>query len=192
MLHKDSLFLNSDILINILNTDFCLNKDLEMIHIVAQLVALNSITNGTLTLGMIFTAEVPSKHVLIVFHCSNMVLRLFTTKLKKSQFLKKLKKLKVLVKLELEMTHIVAQLVALNSITNGTLTLGMIFTAEVPSKRVLIVFHYSNMEQRLFITKLKKSQFLLKRMKRLFKVLVKLEVTRLDHQLVLLNGYNQD
>ena len=191
MLHKNSLFLNSDILINILNTDFCLNKDLEMTHIVAQLVALNLITNGTHMLGMIFTVEELSRSILIVFHCSNMELRLFITKLKKSQFLKKLKKLKVLVKLELEMTHIVAQLVALNLITNGTHMLGMIFTVEELSRSILIVFHCSNMELRLFITKLKKSQFL-KRKKKLFKVLVKLEMTQLDHQLVLLNGYNQD
>ena len=100
--------------------------------------------------------------------------------------------MQVLVKLELEMTHIVVQLVALNSIMNGTLMLGMIFTAEEPLKSILTVFHYSNMEHRLFTTKLKKSQFLKKLKKRLFKVLVKLEVTQLDHQLVLLNGYNQD
>jgi len=120
-----------------------------MIHIVVQLVALNSIMNGTPMLGMIFTAEEPSRRILIVFHYSNMEHRLFTTKLKKSRFLKKLKnKLKVLVKLELEMTLIVVQLVALNSIMNGTLMLGMIFIAEEPSKHILIVFHCSNMEHR--------------------------------------------
>jgi hypothetical protein len=82
--HKDFLFLNSDILINIHKTNFSHNKDLksEMIQLVVQPVAMNSIMNGTLMHGMIFTAEENSNMILKAFKNTCMVQRLFPTKLK--------------------------------------------------------------------------------------------------------------
>jgi len=152
--NKDFLFLNSDILMDILNTNFCHKKDLqsEMIQLVVQPVVMSSIMNGTLMLGMIFTVEENSNMNLIAFHYSNMVNRLFTTFLK-CQSHRRLRRLKVLVKLE--MIHSVVQLVAMSSIMNGILMLGMIFTVEENSNMNLIDFLYTNMVQRLLKTKLK-------------------------------------
>ena len=82
--HKNFLFLNSDILMDILNTNFCHKKDLqsEMIQLVVQPVVMSSIMNGTLMLGMIFTVEENSNMNLIDFLYTNMVQRLLKTKLK--------------------------------------------------------------------------------------------------------------
>ena len=88
------------------------------------------------------------------------------------------------------MIQLVVQPVAINSIMNGTLMLGMIFTVEENSNMILIIFHYTNMEQRLFTTLLK-CQYS-PRWWRILTVLVKLEMTILDHQLVLLNIYIQN
>jgi len=92
--------------------------------------------------------------------------------------------------LELEMIQLVVQQAAINIIMFGILMLGM--ELEVISKNILIAFHISSMEWRLFQTWLNHYLFQKRNRRKKFKVLVKSEMTQLDHQLELLNIYTQN